>query len=136
MKYRGGCQLSTLNYFGEGDEVAVGFDVLDELGVEAVAAEGVGVAEDDEFHAGAGDGDVHAAEVAEEADGALVVVAHHADNDDVAFLPLEAVDAVDGNLPTQGAEEFLPLEQAAYEAHLGTIGRDDAEVDAVVLYTT
>ena len=71
----------------------MGFDVLDELGVEAVAAEGVGVAEDDEFHAGAGDGDVHAAEVVEEADGTLVVVAYHADEDDIAFLPLEAVDS-------------------------------------------
>ena len=110
----------------------MGFEVFDELGVEGVSGEGVGVAEDDEFHAGAGDGDVHAAEVAEEADGALVVVAHHADDDDVAFLPLEAVDAAYGDLPAEGAEEFLPFEQASDEAHLGTVGGDDAEVGAVV----
>ena len=112
----------------------MGLDVLDELGVEAVAAEGVGIAEDDELHAGAGDGDIHAAEVVEEADGALVVVAHHADNYHVAFLPLEAVDAIDRYQLAERAEEFLPLEQAADEAHLGAIGGDDAEVDAVVLY--
>ena len=117
---------------GEGDEVAVGFEVVDELGVEGVAGEGVGVAEDDELHAGAGDGDVHAAEVAEEADGALVVVAHHTDDNDVAFLPLEAVDAAYGDLSAEGAEELLPFEQASDEAHLGTVGGDDAEVGAVV----
>ena len=100
----------------------MGFEVFDELGVETVSGEGVGVAEDDELHAGAGDGDVHAAEVAEESDSTLVVVAHHADNDDVAFLPLEAVDAVDGNLAAEGAEELLPLEQSADEAHLGAVG--------------
>ena len=78
---------------GKGDEVAVGLEVFDELGVETVAGEGLSVADDDEFHAGAGDGDVHAAEVVEEADGTLVVVAYHADEDDIAFLPLEAVDS-------------------------------------------
>ena len=77
----------------KGDKVAVGLEVLDELGVETVAGEGLSVADDDEFHAGAGDGDVHAAEVVEEADRALVVVAYHADEDDIAFLSLEAVDS-------------------------------------------
>ena len=72
----------------------------------------MGVADDDEFHAGAGDGYIHAAEVVEEAYGALVVVAYHADDDDVAFLSLESVDAVDGDLPVEVAEEFLPFEQA------------------------
>ena len=118
---------------GQGDEVAVRLDMLDELGVEAVAAKSVGIAEDDELHAGAGDGDVHAAEVAEEADGALVVVAHHADDYHVALLPLEAVDTIHRNLMAERAEELLPLEQATDEAHLRTIGRDDAKVDALVL---
>lgn len=119
---------------GEEEVVAVGAEVVDELVVEGMLGECFGVAEYDEFHAGAGEGDVHAAEVAEEADGALLVVAHHADDDDVALLSLEAIDAVDRYLVAQGAEELLQLEELADEAHLGFVGGDDAEVDAVVLY--
>ena len=97
----------------------MGLDVLYELGVEAVAGEGLGVADDNEFHAGACDGHIHSAQVVEEADGALVIVPHHADDDDVALLPLEAIDGVDGDVAAEGAEEFLPLEKTANEAHLG-----------------
>ena len=50
--------------------------MLDEGAIESVAGEGLGVAYDDEFHACAGHGDVHAAQVAEEADAAVSVVAH------------------------------------------------------------
>ena len=74
-------------------------DVFDKLGVKAVAGEGLGVADNDEFHAGASDGDVHAAQVVEETYSALVVVAHHADDNDIAFLPLESIHAVDRDLP-------------------------------------
>ena len=60
------------------------------------------VAEDDELHAGTGDGDVHAAQVAEEAYLALVVGAHQRDDDDVALLTLEAVDGVDADERAEG----------------------------------
>ena len=105
--------------------------MVDKRGVEGVPREGVGVADDDELHAGACDGYVHAAQVVEEAELSAVVVAHHADNDNVAFLPLEAVDGVDGYLPPQATVEVVHLEEAAYEAHLCAVGRDDAEVDVV-----
>ena len=39
-------------------------DVFVESAVEGVAGHGLGVAEDDELHAGAGDGYVHAAQIA------------------------------------------------------------------------
>ena len=61
--------------------------------VEAMVAEGLGVADDDELHASAGDGDVHAAQVAQESYLPRGIVAHQADDDNVALLPLEAVDA-------------------------------------------
>ena len=70
-------------------------DVGVEASVEGVAGEGGGVAENDEFHAGASDSHVHASEVAQEADFAVVVGAHEADEYHVALLPLESIYGVD-----------------------------------------
>ena len=56
-----------------------------------------GRAEDDELHAGACYGYVHATQVAQEADVAAVVVAHQRDEYDVALLTLKSVDRVDGD---------------------------------------
>ena len=44
----------------ECDEVAVGLEVLYELGVETVSGERFGIADNDEFHSGASNGDIHA----------------------------------------------------------------------------
>ena len=49
-----------------------------------------------QFHAGTGDGDVHAAQVAEETDPAFVVGTYEADHDHISLLPLEAIYRVDG----------------------------------------
>ena len=111
----------------------MGLEVLYELGVETVSGERFGIADNDEFHSGACNGDIHASYVAEETDGALVVVAYHAEDDDIAFLSLETVDAVDSDLLAKGAEELLPFEEFADEAYLCPIGGDDAEVDAFVV---
>ena len=97
-----------------------------------MAGEGGGVAEDDELHASAGDGDVHAAEVAEEADLSAGVGADEADEDDVAFLSLEAVHGVHGDEVAEGAEEGFPPDEVAEVLHLGAVGGNDAEVDAFV----
>lgn len=108
----------------------MGADVLNERPVEAVAAEGLCVADNDEFHAGACHGDIHAPQVAQEADGAVGIVAHEADNDNIAFLTLEAVDGADGDVAFQLPEIVLHLEQPPQQASLSAVGGDDAEVDA------
>ena len=61
------------------------------------------VSQDHQFHAGAGDGDVHAAQVTEETDPAFVVGSYETDHDHIAFLSLEAVYCVSGY---QAAERF------------------------------
>ena len=73
-----------------------GFCVGDEAGIEGVSGKGGAIADDDEFFAGAGHGDVHAADVGEEADVAIGVATYHANANDIALLALEAIDCVDG----------------------------------------
>ena len=46
------------------------------------------VSQNHQFHAGTGDGDVHAAQVAEETDPAFVVGSYETDHDHIAFLSL------------------------------------------------
>lgn len=94
--------------------------------------EGGGVAEDDEFHAGAGHGYIHAAEVGEEAYLSVLVGANEGDEDDVSFLALEAIDGID-------ADEVAHLAELGCVAYLLTqvvglhpVGGDDAYVDALV----
>ena len=103
--------------------------VLVELAIEGVVGHGERVAEDDEFHASAGDGDVHAAQVAQEANLPFVVGAHERDEDDVAFLTLESIDSVHGEQVPEGFEEGVALEKVAQMLHLCAVGRDDAHVD-------
>ena len=91
-----------------------------------------GVSQDHQFHAGAGDGDVHAAQVAEETDLPFVVGAYEADHDHVALLSLEAVYGVDGYQAAEGFEESVALDQSADILNLRFVRRDQAEVDAFV----
>ena len=97
-----------------------------------MARHGLLIAEDDEFHAGAGDGYVHAPQVAQESYLSFVVGAHERDDDDVAFLSLETVDGVHGDEATVGFEELVALDEAAQVLHLCAVGRDDAHVDALL----
>ena len=87
--------------------------IIEELLIERVLRHRGSIAEDDELHAGTGDGYVHAAQVAEESDLSVVVGTHHGDEDDVALLPLEAVDSVDGDEMTEGFEESIALDESA-----------------------
>jgi len=96
--------------------------VFPQLAVEGMAAEGGAVAEDDDLHAGTGDGHVHAAEIAQEADLALIVAAHKGDDDDVALLSLEAIDGVHGDEAAEWLEELALLDEPAQQLHLGAIG--------------
>ena len=130
-------ELRLLSYrfrFGrrDGDDLPFLLDVVEKGTVEGVAGQRRRVPDDRQFHAGAGDGDVHPPQVGEEADLPGVVRADQADEDDVALLPLEAVDGVYRNQFPERAEKSLLADEAAQVLHLRFVGRDDAEVDALV----
>ena len=97
-----------------------------------MARHGGGIAEDDEFHAGACDGHVHASEVAQETDLSFVVGTDEGDEDDVAFLTLEAVDCVDADEVAVRFEELAFLEETAEVLHLCAVRGDDTHVEAFV----
>ena len=97
-----------------------------------MACHGRGIAEDDEFHAGACDGHVHASEVAQETDLSFVVGTDEGDEDDVAFLALETIDGVDADEVAVRFEELAFFEKSAEVLHLCAIGRDNAHVEAFV----
>ena len=97
-----------------------------------MACHGGGIAEDDEFHAGTGDGHVHASEVTQETDLSFVVGTDEGDEDDVAFLALEAIDGVDADEVAVRFEELAFLEKSAEVLHLCAIGRDNAHVESFV----
>ena len=71
-------------------------DIIIEFFIKCVPGKGGSVSQDHQFHTGTGDGDVHAAQVAEETDPAFVVGAYEADHDHISLLPLEAIYCVDG----------------------------------------
>ena len=112
-----------------------GLYIVPEPTVEGVAGHGVGVAQDDELHTGTGDGDIHAAQVAQKADLTAVVGAYERDEDDVAFLTLEAIDSVDTDEMAEGSERLATTDELAQILDLGAVGRDDAHVDALVEHT-
>ena len=64
------------------------------MSVEGVTSHRFSVAEDDEFHAGTGNGYIHAAQIAQETYLAFIIAAHHRDEDDVTFLSLKTVNGV------------------------------------------
>ena len=90
--------------------------------VELMLGECLDVADDDEFHACAGDGDVHAAQVAKESYLSLLVGAHEGDDDDVAFLSLEAVNGVDGDKAAVWFVVFASTDELSEILHLCAIG--------------
>ena len=85
-----------------------------------------GVAEDD-LGAGAGDGDVHARGLQDEAAGAaeeFVIGGGKAKENDFAFLPLESLNGVDGEvLPDVGeGVEAVAAKELAEKGNLGAKG--------------
>ena len=97
-----------------------------------MAGKGVGGTYDDKFHAGAGHGYVHAAQVAEKAYVAVVVAADKGDDDDVALLTLETIDGVDGNQVAEGFKKGSSLDESPEILHLCAIWRNKTYVNALV----
>ena len=90
-----------------GNEIAMFLEIGNQFFVKLRLAQGFSIAENDEFHSGTGDGHVHATQVVEEADIAAFIVAHHADEDDIALLALETIYRVDGDLLSQWAKHLV-----------------------------
>ena len=97
-----------------------------------MAGQRLTVAEDDDFHTGSGDGNVHATQVTKEANLSFVVGTHHGNDDDIALLTLEAIDGIDADLTTEGLEKLTLHQQAAQILHLSTVGGNDADVDTLI----
>ena len=71
---------------------------------------GGAAAHDDEFHTGPGHGHIHAAQVLEESDLALLIGPYQGNDDDVTFLPLESVNGVDGDKAAERLEKAILLD--------------------------
>ena len=77
-----------------------------------------GITQDDEFHAGTGDGNIHTAEVAEEPNLSFIVGSHQRDEDDITLLPLETINGIHANQVAIRLEELPFLEQSSQILHL------------------
>lgn len=90
------------------------------------------IAQDDQFHTGTGDGYIHATQVIQKSDVALVVGTHETDHDNITLLSLKAVYGMDGNEFTERLKERVAFDQSSDILNLRFIRRDQSEVDAFV----
>ena len=93
---------------------------------------GMGITENNQFHACPCHRHVHASKVAQESDLSLFVGAHHRDDDDVTLLSLKTVNGIDADEMTIGFEELHFLDQLTNILHLCAVGGDDAHIDALL----
>ena len=82
-----------------------------------------------EFHAGTCYCHVHTSQIAQKADFTAVVRANKRDKNNVALLTLEPVYRINAYQATVGTEELFLAYHLAQKLHLGTVRRDDANVD-------
>jgi len=73
------------------------------------------------FHTCPCHGDIHTSQVTQKTYLAVVVGTHKRDDDDVAFLSLEAIDGIDGDESAEGFEVLALHKQAAQQLHLSTV---------------
>ena len=97
-----------------------------------MAGHGGGIAEDDELHAGTGDGNIHTAKVAEESNLSFIVGSHHRDEDDITLLSLETINGIHANQVAIRLEELPFLEQSSQILHLCPIRRNDTHIESLV----
>ena len=100
--------------------------------VERMATDCGDVADDYQFHAGASHGYVHSSQVAQESDVSLLIASHERKDDDVAFLPLEAVDRIDRYTLAEWPEEVETPNHFSKIAGLRPIRGDDADVEMFI----
>ena len=97
-----------------------------------MAAKGGGIAENDEFEAGAGNCHVRAPQVGQETNLTAGVGAHQREDYHVALAPLKGIYRVDCDLAAQGTQVFVQLDKRAQVLHLCAVGRNDAETHALL----
>ena len=97
-----------------------------------MASEGWDIAEDDDFHAGTSDGNIHATEVTQESYLAFIIRTHHREDDDITLLSLETINGIHADLTTERLEELSFHQQPTEILYLGAIGRDDTYIDTLV----
>ena len=85
--------------------------ILIQFLIERMVGHGGLIAKDNEFHAGAGDGDIHSPQVTEESYLPFIVGTDERDEDDIALLSLESIHGVDSDETAIGLEEFSFLHQ-------------------------
>ncbi len=88
------------------------------------------VAQDDELHSGSRHRHVHAAEVFQESDLALIVGTYQGDEDHVSFLPLETIHRIHADQAAVRLEELILLDELLEILYLGTVRRNDAYIDS------
>ena len=77
--------------------------------IEAMAGKRLAITDNYQFHTGTGDCHIHAPQIPKKTDITLVVVTHHANDNDITLLPLKAVDRVHAHLSTQTTIKPLKL---------------------------
>ncbi len=88
-------KISAMNLFFPNRMICPnGFKIFHHAFIKAVTCDRGAVADDDELAAGAGEGDVHAARISEEADFTFTVRADEADDHGFFFASLKTVHAV------------------------------------------
>ena len=92
--------------------------------------EGGCIAQNDEFHAGSGDSNIHAAQVVEETNLSLFIGTYKGDDDDIAFLSLEPINSIYRNEVVERFEKGFATDGLSQVLYLCLIGRNDSEVDA------
>ena len=78
--------------------MAILANMFDELAVETRLGKSCCIAQNDEFHAGTSDGNIHTAQVVEESDATFVISSYHRNQYHVTFLPLEPIHRIDRNV--------------------------------------
>ena len=97
-------------------------DIVVKAAVEAVTAQSIGIADNQQFHASPCDCHIHAAQVAQKSDVAGIIASHKRNDDYITFLPLEPIDSIDLNQMAERLEERHPAYQRPQILHLSTVG--------------
>lgn len=108
------------------------FHILPQFLVERMFRHRILVAQDDELHAGSRHRHVHAAKVFQETNLSFIIGTHQGDEDYVSFLSLETIHRIYADQTAVRLEELILLDELLQILHLGTIRRNDANVNALL----
>ena len=96
--------------------------------VERFAAQGGGGANDEKFHPSARRRNVHASEIVQKTYISLFIAPHKRNNNNIPFLPLEAIDSINAYEISEWFEKWFSFKEMAKILNLGAIGRNNPYV--------